>query len=83
VSEKLIGTVVHYYGDIGVAGVVLTGKLKVGDTIRVRGHTTDFTDTVESMEIDHAPVKKAKKGDDVGIKLSNRAREHDQVFRVR
>ena len=82
-SEKLIGTVVHYYGDIGVAGVVLTGKLKVGDTIRVRGHTTDFTDTVESMEIDHAPVKKAKKGDDVGIKLSNRAREHDQVFRVR
>jgi putative protease len=83
VSEKLIGTVVHYYGDIGVAGVVLSGKLKVGDMIHVKGHTTDFTGTVESMQIDHAEVKKAKKGADIGIKLSERAREHDEVYRVR
>ena len=82
-SEKLIGTVVHYYGDIGVAGVVLSGKLKVGDTIHVKGHTTDFTGIVESMQIDHAEVKKAKKGDDVGIKVPDRAREHDEVYRVR
>jgi putative protease len=83
VPEKLIGTVVHYYGGIGVAGVVLSGKLKVGDTIHVKGHTTDFTSTVESMEVDHTMVKKAKKGDDVGIKVSDRAREHDEVYRVR
>lgn len=81
-KEKLIGSVVHYYGEIGVAGVVLTGKLKVGDTVHVIGHTTDFTDTVESIQIDHESVKKAKKGDDVGLKLSNRAREHDEVYRV-
>jgi putative protease len=83
VSEKLIGRVVHYYGGIGVAGVVLSGKLKVGDTVRVKGHTTDFTSTVESMEIHHTTVKKAKKGADVGIKVSGRAREHDEVYRVR
>ena len=82
-SEKLIGTVVHYYGDIGVAGVVLSSRLKVGDTIHVKGHTTDFTCTVESMQIDHAEVKKAKKRNDVGIKVSDRAREHDEVYRVR
>jgi len=82
VAEKKVGTVVHYYGDIGVAGVVLTGVLKVGDTIHVVGHTTDFTGTVESMQIDHDTVEKAKKGDDVGIKVSDRVREHDEVFRV-
>lgn len=81
-AEKKIGDVVHYYDDIGVAGVVLTGKLKVGDTIHVKGHTTDFIDTVGSMEIDHESVKKAKKGDDVGIKVSDRVREHDEVYRV-
>ena len=81
-GEKLIGSIVHYYGEIGVAGVMLTGKLKVGDTIHVKGHTTDFTDVVESIQIDHESVKKAKKGDDVGIRLSDRAREHDEVYLV-
>ena len=81
-KEKKIGDVVHYYGDIGVAGVVLIGKLKVGDTIHVVGHTTDLTGTVESIQIDHETVKKAKKGDDVGIKVPDRVREHDEVFLV-
>ena len=81
-AEKKIGDVVHYYGEIGVAGVVLTGKLEVGDTIHVVGHTTDFTDTVESIQIDHEAVEKAKKGDDVGIKVSDRVREHDEVYLV-
>ena len=81
-ADKQIGTVVHYYGNIGVAGVVLTGKLKLGDTIRLKGHTTDFTQPVESMQIDHREVKKAKKGDDVGIRVSHQARVNDEVFRV-
>ncbi|HSM02941.1 MAG TPA: EF-Tu/IF-2/RF-3 family GTPase [Acidimicrobiia bacterium] len=81
-AEKKVGDVVHYYGEIGVAGVVLTGELEVGDTIHVVGHTTDFTDTVESIQIDHETVEKAKKGDDVGIKVSDRVREHDEVFLV-
>jgi putative protease len=54
----------------------------VGDTIHVLGHTTDFTETVESIQIDHASVDKAKKGDDVGIRVVGRAREHDKVYRV-
>ena len=81
-AEKLVGNVVHYYGDIGVAGIVLTGKLKVGDTVHVKGHTTDFTDTVGSMQIEHETVEEAGKGDDVGIKLKDRVRIHDEVYRV-
>ena len=81
-AEKLIGTVVHYYDHVGVAGIVLTGTLKVGDTIHVVGHTTDFTETIESMQIDHDPVKKGKKGEDVGIHVVGRARIHDQVYKV-
>ncbi|HLE38209.1 MAG TPA: EF-Tu/IF-2/RF-3 family GTPase [Acidimicrobiia bacterium] len=81
-AEKLIGTVVHYYDHVGVAGVMLTGTLKVGDTVHFLGHTTDFTETIESMQIDHEAVKKAKKGDDVGIHVIGRARMHDKVYKV-
>ena len=81
-AEKRIGTVVHYYGNAGVAGVVLEDTLKVGDTIHVVGHTTDFVEPVGSIEIDHHRVKKARRGQDVGIKIANRVREHDLVFRV-
>ena len=81
-AEKLIGTVVHYYDHVGVAGVVLADTLKVGDTVHFLGHTTDFTETIESMEIDHQSVEKAKKGDDVGIRVIGRARIHDQVYKV-
>ena len=81
-AEKLIGTVVHYYGKAGVAGIVLSGRMKVGDTVRFKGHTTDFSETVESMQIEHETVAKAKKGDDVGIRVSDRVRIHDEVYRV-
>ena len=81
-AEKLIGTVVHYYDHVGVAGVVLADTLKVGDTVHFLGHTTDFTESIESMQIDHKPVDKAKKGDDVGIRVIGRARIHHQVYKV-
>ena len=56
--------------------------VRIGDTIHVVGHTTDFTETIESMQIDHDPVKKGKKGEDVGIHVVGRARIHDQVYKV-
>ncbi len=81
-SETLVGTVTHYYGHIGVAGIGVTAPLQVGDTIHVVGATSDFVQTVESMQIDHDQVTSAAPGDQIGIVVRNRAREHDQVFKV-
>ena len=81
-AETLIGTVTHYYGHIEVAGLSVTAPLEVGDTIHVVGSTTDFTQPVESMQIDHGEVKRVGPGDQIGIRVRDRVREHDQVFKV-
>ncbi len=81
-AEQLIGEVTHYYSRIGVAGIMLSGSLRVGDRIRVQGHTTDIEQTVDSMELDHASVEISVDGDDVAVKLSDRARVGDKVFLV-
>jgi translation elongation factor EF-1alpha len=82
-GEQLVGTVTHYFGKPHVAIVEVTaGELRVGDTIRVAGAHSDFTQHVASMELEHEPVDAAKVGDSVGIQVSERAREHDQVYRV-
>ena len=81
-AEQKVGSVSHYYGGIGVAGITVTGKLRVGDTIHVVGHTSDFTQTVDSMQIDHEQVEEAGSGDQIGIKVVDRARVHDDVFLV-
>jgi len=82
-AEELVGKVTHYFGKAQVAGIEITdGALRVGDTIHVVGHTSDFTQTVDSMQIDRAPVETAKVGDSIGIRVAEHAREHDQVFRV-
>jgi translation elongation factor EF-1alpha len=82
-GEQLVGTVTHYFGKPHVAIVeVSAGELHVGDTIRVAGAHSDFTQEISSMELEHAPVDSAKVGDSVGIQVSERAREHDQVYRV-
>ncbi len=81
--ELEIGVVTHYFGHIGVAAINLTaGGLNAGDTIHVKGHTTDFTTVIESMQVEHQSVSAAQKGDAIGIKVPDHAREHDQVFRV-
>ncbi len=82
-TEEKIGTVIHYWSNIGVAGVHITdGELKVGDTIHIKGHTSDFTQAVDSIQVDNESVEVAKAGDDVGLKVIDFAREHDEVFKV-
>jgi len=82
-TETKIGTVTHYFNHIHVAGVILTdGELHTGDTIHIQGHTSDFTQKVGSMEIDHKPIDNANLGDDIGISVTDHAREHDIVYLV-
>ncbi len=81
-EEELIGRVSHWFGKVGVIGILLTGPLAVGDTIRVRGHTTDIEQQVTSMQIQHQDVAQAGRGDDVGVKVAHRARVGDRVYRV-
>ncbi|WP_287155538.1 hypothetical protein [Candidatus Solincola tengchongensis] len=80
--EKQVGRVTHYFSKVGVAAIELEDELKVGDTIHVKGHTSDWTQKVESMQIEHRPVERAGPGDVVGIKVTEHAREHDVVYRV-
>ncbi len=82
-GEQLVGTVTHYFGKASVAGIEITdGELHVGDTVHVSGHTSDFTQTVDSMQIEHAAVESAGPGDQIGIKVTEHARKHDKVYRV-
>ena len=77
---KKIGTVTHIYGKIGVAILALVSELKVGDTVQFKGKKTDFTQTIDSIQINHEQVTKAKKGDDIGVKVSQEVDEGDEVF---
>ncbi len=81
--EKEIGKIIHYWGKISVAGIDITeGELKVGDVIHIKGHTSDFTQKVDSIQIEKDSVEKAKAGDSVGIKVKDHAHEHDTVYLV-
>lgn len=81
-EDQLIGKVSHYFSNIGVAVLDLSGALSVGDTIRIVGGETDFTQQVASMEIDHKKVDKAKKGDSAGLKVDQKVREGYKVYKV-
>lgn len=81
-SEEKIGKVFSYYSKIGVAAIDLDGELKVGDTIRIKGENTDFKQKVESMQVEHASVETAKAGDSIGMKVKDKVRPHDQVFKI-
>jgi putative protease len=81
-QEKQVGTVTHYYGHLSVGIIELQDVLKVGDTVHIKGHTDDFTEAVESMEIEHASVTEAKAGDVIGIKVTQKVHPHDKVYKV-
>ncbi len=80
---KSIGNVTHYFSHIGVAVIELSGALAVGDTVRIVGGVdTDFNQTVESMEMEHEKVEKAKKGQSIGIKVGDKVREGYKVYKI-
>ena len=81
-AEKEIGEVFSYYSKIGVAAIKLNGAIKVGDKIKVRGSTTDFEQTIKSMQIEHKKVDSAKKGDDLGLKVDDRVRPGDKIYKA-
>ena len=81
-EEQEIGRVVDYFAQISVAGIDLTRKLRVGDTILIKGHTTDLEELVESMQIEREQVEEAGPGDKIGIKVHDRVRGGDHVYKI-
>jgi len=81
-EETEIGRVDEYFAHIGVAGIALTEALRIGDTIRIRGHTTDLEEVVESIQIEHQSVPEARADDRIGVKVRDRCRPGDHVYRV-
>jgi len=82
-EEKLVGVVTHYFGHISVGILKLTaGELKIGDKVHFKGHSTDFEQTIASMQVDHKDVAAAKKGEEFGTKVDQKVREDDEVFLV-
>jgi hypothetical protein len=84
-SEQRIGVITHYYSHLSVVAMKLEpgATLRVGDMIHIWGHTTDFTQKVESLEVDHGPVAEVGSKDDFGLKVNAHARERDIVFKMR
>ena len=82
-AEEEIGKVTHYFTKIGVCVIEITkGSLKVGDKIQIKGSTTDLTMAVESMQVEHQNVEEATKGQSIGMKVTERVREHDVVYKI-
>jgi hypothetical protein len=82
-AEKKVGEVVKFFAKPSVAAVVIKeGELIVGNSIKFTGHTTDFIDVIESMEVNNKQVQKAVAGDTIGLKVSDRVRPGDEVFKV-
>jgi putative protease len=79
---NIIGIVTHYFPKVRAAVIKLKGPLSLGDTVKIKGHTTDFTQAVTSMQIDHVPINNAKKGQEIGLLVDSRTRQHDTVYKV-
>lgn len=83
IQGEEVGVVIGYFVHVGAAVVEITrGELKVGDMIWVKGHTTDLKQTVDSIQVDHQAVTEAKRGQQVGLKVQDRVRRHDRVYRL-
>jgi putative protease len=80
--EKEIGKITHYYGHLSVGIIELSDTLKVGDTIHIKGHSEDFNQNVDSLQIEHASVAEAKAGDSIGIKVIQKVHPGDKIFKV-
>jgi putative protease len=82
--EEEIGHITHYFSKIGVAVIEVTaGSLKVGETIHIKGHTSDFSQAVESLQQENLPVPEVKKGVSAGMKVKEHVREGDRIYRIK
>lgn len=79
---KEIGKITHYYGHLNVGIIELSGALKVGDKIHIKGYTSDFSQDINSMQIEHANVSEGGRGDMVGIKVSQKVHPNDKVYKL-
>ena len=79
---NLIGLITHYFPHVQAAVIKLKGPLAMGDTVKIKGHTTDLTQIISSMQIDRVDISNAKKGDEIGLQVSSRVRQHDKVYKV-
>jgi len=82
IKENIIGLVTHYFPKVRAAVIKLKSPLTVGDLIKIKGHTTDFQQKIISMQIDHVVVDRAKKGEEIGLLVDSRVRQHDKVCKV-
>ena len=81
-KEKEIGKVKHFFDKPSVAVIELSGKVKVGDKIHIKGNTTDFEQKVDSMQVEHEGIDSAKKGDAIGLKVVEKVRANDVVYLI-
>ena len=81
-KENLLGVVTHYFPHVRAAVIKLKAPLANGESIKVKGHTTDFVQVVTSMQIDRVPIANAKKGDEIGVQVISRVRQQDKVYKA-
>ncbi len=81
-AEQKVGTITHYFGHIQVAAITLEDTLSVGDTVRIKGHTSDFTQKIDSMQLEHESIEVGTKGQEIAIRVIEHARQHDEVLKV-
>jgi len=81
-KEPVVGIVTHYFPHVKAAVVKMKKELSAGDTIRIKGHTTDFKQQVTSLQIDRQPINTAKKGQEIGLMVNSRVRQHDLVYKL-
>jgi len=81
-TDIKVGEIIHFYDKIGVAVVKVLAPIKVGDRLKISGHDHEFEQEVASMQVEHKEIQKAKKGDDVGIKVDQPVKDGDEVYKV-
>ncbi len=81
-KERILGEITHYFPKVRAGVIKLSAPLKVGDIIRIKGHTSDFKQAIVSMQIDRVTIQEAKKGDEIGILVNSRVRKKDIVYKV-
>jgi hypothetical protein len=82
IEGNLIGTITHYFPHVQAAVIKLKAPLAKGETVKIKGHTTDLTQLVTSMQIDRVDIETAKKGDEIGLQVSSRVRKQDKVYKI-